>query len=59
MTNTKTLSYEPAQSGYLPCACRDCMEIAIGLTGAMCHDCEEAGCEPDSECRREPDPEAE
>lgn len=34
-------------SGYKPCACRDCMEIAIGDDGvpAFCSDCEEAGCE--------------
>lgn len=32
-------------TGYTPCACRDCMEIAIGEPGvAMCHDCDEAGC---------------
>lgn len=28
-------------SGYRPCACRDCMEIAIG---SYCHECEDAGC---------------
>ena len=34
-------------SGYVPCACRDCMEIAIGETGeALCHECEAADCEP-------------
>jgi hypothetical protein len=37
-------------SGYVPCGCRDCFEIAIGEIGAFCHECEEAGCEPDSEC---------
>ena len=32
-------------SGYTPCACRDCMEVAIGVSGeAYCHECEEAGC---------------
>lgn len=31
------------QSGYTPCACRDCMDIAMG---GMCLLCEEAGCEP-------------
>ena len=39
--------------GYRPCACRDCMEIAIGEEGAMCHACEEAGCELDHECSAE------
>ena len=39
-------------TGYTHCACRDCMEIAIGKPGkAFCHDCEEAGCEHDSECQ--------
>jgi len=37
-------------SGYCDCACRDCFEIAIGVLGeALCHDCEEAGCEPQAE----------
>lgn len=34
-------------SGYVPCACRDCMDIAIsGDDGrpALCGECEEAGC---------------
>lgn len=31
--------------GYRNCACRDCFEIAIGRPGAMCHECETAGCE--------------
>ena len=26
------------------------MEIAVGLKGAMCHECEKAGCEGDAEC---------
>lgn len=39
------------ESSYRPCACRDCFETAIGEPGAMCHECEEAGCEPDSECQ--------
>ena len=46
-------------SGYRPCACRDCFEIAIGddsdETPAMCHACEAAGCELESECCCEPD----
>jgi len=36
--------------GYVPCACRDCMEI--GTAGeALCHECEAAGCEGDTECQ--------
>ena len=32
-------------AGYTSCACRDCMEIAIGEPGeAYCGDCEDAGC---------------
>lgn len=33
-------------SGYRACACRDCMEIAIGegKRPAYCHACESAGC---------------
>lgn len=40
-------------SGYTSCACRDCFEIAISddEKPAFCHACEEAGCEPDSECQ--------
>lgn len=31
--------------GYTPCACRDCMETAIGEPGkAYCHECDDAGC---------------
>ena len=49
-------------TGYKPCACRDCMEIAIGPVGSFCHACEDAGC-PDyqgvdglpQECQVEPD----
>jgi hypothetical protein len=41
-------------SGYVHCACRDCVEIAIASTEgerALCHACEDAGCEADSgEC---------
>jgi hypothetical protein len=32
--------------GYNVCACRDCFNNAIGCPDvAMCHDCEDAGCE--------------
>ncbi len=40
-----------AASGYRPCACRDCMEIAIGELGAVCWECEEAQCDVDRECQ--------
>ncbi len=36
-------------SGYRDCACRDCFEIAIGEEGALCSECEEAGCEAGAE----------
>jgi len=39
--------------GYQSCACRDCMEIAIGIPGAFCNECEEADCEVDSDCQCE------
>jgi hypothetical protein len=32
------------ESGYQNCACRDCMEIAIGEEGVYCEECLEAGC---------------
>jgi hypothetical protein len=42
-------------SGYVPCACRDCMELAITDHGepVLCSDCEEAGCEAgvEQECQ--------
>jgi len=43
---------EPAMpTGYAPCSCRDCMEIAIPTddNAGLCHDCQEAGCEPSAE----------
>lgn len=44
-----TAGYErELSSGYVPCACRDCFEIAITSGGpALCSDCEEAGCDPE------------
>lgn len=37
-------------SGYVPCACRDCFETAIGELGkALCHECDEHGCEAGAE----------
>jgi hypothetical protein len=41
-------------SGYCPCACRDCFEVAISDDDepALCHECELAGCDDtgESEC---------
>lgn len=43
------------EDGYVSCRCRDCMEIAIATPGsapALCHECEDAGCEAlaETEC---------
>jgi len=46
---------DDTSGGYTDCACRDCFEIAIGKPGkALCHGCEEHGCEActESECNR-------
>jgi hypothetical protein len=46
------------ESGYTHCACRDCMNEVVSDDMAhpdLCSDCEEAGCEPDSECCVEPE----
>lgn len=40
-------------TGYQPCGCRDCMELAIGEPGVLCCECDEAGCEHDQECQVE------
>jgi hypothetical protein len=35
------------QSGYTPCACRDCMDRAVSSDMAqpeLCSDCQDAGC---------------
>lgn len=40
-------------SGYHDCPCRDCFEIAIGDDDgapAMCHECQDAGCDGEGEC---------
>jgi hypothetical protein len=42
------------KSGYVCCDCRDCFLTAIAddmSKGAMCGDCLEAGCEPNSDCQ--------
>ena len=41
-----------SQSGYQPCACPTCFEIAIGdlKRPALCLLCEEAGCDGVREC---------
>lgn len=49
------------QSGYAPCACRDCMETIVAKNPArpeLCDDCHTAGCgDPDAttwpECQRD------
>lgn len=55
----------PSNSGYHPCPCRDCFEIAIGCdddtTPHLCNGCESAGCEADgsADCEVEFEPEDE
>lgn len=37
------------QSGYAPCACRDCMDTTVSSdvnTPELCSECEDAGCVP-------------
>jgi hypothetical protein len=37
------------QSGYTPCACRDCMDITVSSDWTkpeLCTECTDAGCEP-------------
>jgi hypothetical protein len=52
----RILSYVPGTElpaepgGYRPCACRDCMETAIGTPGALCDDCD-VHCPPDCHVR--------
>lgn len=45
------------ESGYTPCACRDCFDIAISndiRNHELCSECADAGCEPfDGECCRD------
>ena len=36
-------------TGYVPCGCSECMEIAIGEPGTLCWECEEAGCTDECE----------
>ncbi|MCP3962301.1 MAG: hypothetical protein GY719_31040 [bacterium] len=43
---------DPDEVAYRTCFCQHCPELAIGPAGAMCGDCEDAGCTP-GECRRE------
>jgi len=43
---------DPDEAAYRTCSCEHCPEIAIGKAGAICGDCEEAGCTP-GECQRE------
>lgn len=47
MTSRAATKTKPTQSGYVPCACRDCMEVAIqgpGEANGYCAACEAAGC---------------
>jgi hypothetical protein len=44
---SRTAPKKPSLSGYVPCACRDCMEVAIQGSArepAYCVACEAAGC---------------
>lgn len=46
---------QETETGYVPCRCSDCMETAIATIGrpaALCHACEDAGCDPcaETEC---------
>ena len=43
---------ESGEVAYRTCSCRHCPEIAVGTAGAICGDCEEAGCTTDG-CERE------
>jgi len=45
--------HKAPESGYRPCACRDCFNIAIGEGWELCWECEEAECEPFEDCQRE------
>ena len=47
-----------SNSGYCDCLCPNCFEIAIAddtREGAFCLECEEAGCDGESECSVERD----
>lgn len=42
-----TLDKKAAESGYTPCACRDCMDTTVSsdvTKRELCADCKEAGC---------------
>jgi hypothetical protein len=44
---TRNATRTPISSGYVPCACRDCMEVAVQGASeqkAYCAACVEAGC---------------
>ncbi len=43
---------DPEEVAYRTCSCRHCLEITIGTAGALCNDCEDAGCTL-GECQRE------
>ena len=44
---------DEGKAGYIHCACRDCMDVTIGLPGEFCSDCVDAGCEPNEKCSQE------
>lgn len=44
-----TLNKTQPQSGYTPCACRDCMDTTVSsdvTKPELCSNCKDAGCEP-------------
>lgn len=44
------------QSGYTPCACRDCMDATVSSDmrkPELCSECAQAGCADYVECQRE------
>ncbi len=43
---------DPDEVAYRTCSCEHCPEIAIGTAGAICGDCEAAGCTAEG-CERE------
>lgn len=49
---------EPTSSGYVPCACRDCFDVAISKDpklAALCWACDAVGCSDlsDGDCCRD------
>lgn len=47
MSNTLNKNTPKPQSGYTPCACRDCMDTAVSSdirSPELCSECADAGC---------------